>query len=805
MKKIANVLLSIASLFMLSSFMPLWAEQEASNGTKNSSERVIRFYYDNEDLVDVINSLAALKEVNIVLPVGPNAISPETKLTFHMEEKVSIDQAWDLLYTILDVAGYSMAVREPNTFAVIKTNKEIIKGALPVYVNVEPEKLPDTDQRIRYLYFMANVKVSEEAESELQGLLTGMLPPETSSFKVDPSSNAIIITAKANEIRSIMRIIKLLEKTTYKERMELVKLKHTQATIVANLFNGEQGILKTPAERQRYGVDTKKPSEATYFSKYVKVIADDRINALIVVGREEAVYRIKDFVFKYIDVPVDSGQSILHVHQLQYLDAITFAPTLQKIVESAAAGGTGQAQVEGAAPASIERYFEGVIVKSDAPETAGGEEEDTGGVYKGNNNLIIAARNEDWKRIKALIEELDVPQPQVILQVLVADLTLDDVRLIGAWLRNPEKWGLPKGVEFQAANLPSQKMMVDNYTDPTTMAPDLLQQWYPLSDEGEPSYEQSYASIADVNSTLLSFNDCRTCETWAILQMINTLGYRKVFSLPHIIAVNNKKAEIVIGESRFVRDAGVGNQGGTVTATKKWIDADLNLKLVPRIAFGETADILTLDIEVKIEDFKETSFNNADRLTREFKTISIVKSGDVIALGGLARVGDSKIISETPILGQIPILGYFFKTRRTEAPQTNYTIFIRPTIVVPKLRGGMGDYTQNYIKLTKQYTKEGMLFESLKDPITRWFFKPENRIEGAIDDFVAADETKNQEVEEPVSELTQVASNEEPKKIEPQPKRHQKLAARRNRGLFTRNADKLERVLADQENPFEQA
>jgi len=770
---------------------------------EKTNEKTIRFYYDDEDLVDVINYLAAQKGVNVILPVGPNAIG--SRLTLHMEEKLTLEQVWDLLYTILDVAGYGMSEREPNTFAIIKTTKEIIKGALPVYVHVDPDDLPDTDQRIRFLYFLSNIKVSEEAESELQGLLTGMLPPEVSSFKVDAASNALIILAKASEIRSVMRIVRLLEKTTYKEKMELVKLQHVLASVAANLFN--ENILKTPAERHRYGVDTKKPSEITYFSKYVKVIADDRINALIVVGREQAVLRIKDFIRKYIDVPLDSGTSILHIYRLQYLDAATFEPVIQKIVESVAPGGTGQAQAEGSSPAGIERYFEGVIIRADAPKAEG---EEATAAYKGTNRLIIAARNSDWIRIEKLIEELDVPQPQVILQVLVADLTLDDVRLVGSLLRNPEKILFPKGVDFQAANIGA--VVVDSIDTPKTVAADLLRDYYTqengsfkVADSDEAANKSFADTVAGTNSTLLSLSDCTNCWTWAILQFINTLGYKKILSLPHIIAVSNKRAEIVIGEERFVDDAAVGNQGGSVTATKKWIPANMLINLKPRIAYGEKAQALTLDIEVKIDDFKESGFQNADKVTREFKTTSIVSSGDVIALGGLARVTDSDTANETPLLGKVPILGYLFKRRYRDSPKTSLTVFIRPTVVQPKMRGGMGEYTQDYIKLTKRYAKEGMLFDSLKDPITRWFFKPESMAEDAIADFVAGEELKNQEVEEKLADQTELPKNKEGLYNENNPKERTKIARRRKKSIFDGRDDKLDQLLADQENPFSAA
>ncbi|TET06139.1 hypothetical protein E3J79_02955 [Candidatus Dependentiae bacterium] len=761
------------------------------------SEKIISFHYDNEDLVDVINSLASLKEVNVVLPEGPNAIT--SKLTFHIAEKVTLEQAWDLLYTILDVAGYSMAERVHNTFVIRRTNKEVTKEALPIYIGVAPDDLPDTDKRIRYLYFLSNIKVSEEAEDELQSLLKDLLPAETSSYRIEPASNGLIITAKANEIRSVMRIVKLLEQTTYKEKMEPVKLYHVSVSTVANLFN--ESILKTP-ERHRYGVDTKKPSEITYFSKYVKVIPYDYTNTLIVVGREQAVERIRDFVRKYIDVPLDAGKSILHIYQLQYLDAVEFEPVIQKIVE-AAAPGPRQAEAEAGKQVGVERYFEGVIIRADKPEEVA-----EGKPIKGTNKLIIAARNDDWIIIKRLIEQLDMPQPQVIIQVLVADLDLTDVRLIGSILRNSDKLHLPKGVAFQAANIAD--VFVDNVDKPTTLAADLLRNYY--SDQKGKVIETesgtySYADQASVaNSTFVSLSDCGKCWTWALLRFLHTLGYRKVLSLPHVIAVNNKKAEIKIGDERFVPDAGVGGAGGTVTATKKWIKADLKIDLTPRIAYGEKEQALTLDIVVDIDDFKTTSKSDADHVTRHFETTAILNSGDVLALGGLMRLEDANNLNETPVLAQIPILGYLFKRRERKTPKTNLTVFIMPTVIQPKLRGGMGIYTQDYIQLTKRYTQEGELFDSLKDPITRWFFKPENMVEESINDFVSKEELNNKTAraettsdrkKDEIEKSTGVTSRKAGKKDKIA------MAKRRKRNVLRdEHEDKLTALLAGQSNPL---
>jgi hypothetical protein len=55
------------------------------------------------------------------------------------------------------------------------------------------------------------------------------------------------------------------------------------------------------------------------------------------------------------------------------------------------------------------------------------------------------------------------------------------------------------------------------------------------------------------------------------------------------------------------------------------------------------------------------------------------------------------------------------------------------------LRQGINEYTQDYINVAKDYAR-GDLFDSLKDPITRWFFKEEIDTAQALDEFAARDE-----------------------------------------------------------------
>lgn len=752
------------------------------------------FKFTDENLIDVINIVAEKKGANIALPAGPNAIT--SKITISIEEKMTFDEAWDFLIEVLDIAGYSV-VPSSGIYQIVRTTPEVTREALPIYIGVPWEQLPDSEQKIRAVFYLSNIKVPggdlPEADNELFKVVTTLMPNGQSGtagasprLLFDPVTNAIIIAERASIIRSIMQIVSALDTTGFREKIEMLPLRNTVAAEVKQIFDE---IMKTP-QTNPYRLDARKPvSESTYFSKFVRIIPYGRLNMLIVLGREQAVDRVKEFIQKYIDVPQDSGESVFHVYALQYLDAAEFARILQDIVNASSTGGTGQSRADSqASQGGTERMFEGVVITHDRPDSSrgnGGEADSkTDSVYYGGNRLIIAARHDDWLRIKKLCEELDTPQPQVIIEVLVADLTLDDSRALGSILRNNLTIPLIGDVQFQSAQLASASAaipMVNNMTQNGGLSPatvgldnanhdndvDLLRDAYDSSGNaltvetwpGKPATNQSIAGQASPGTTAISLIDPCTKKVWSLLEIRNVIDYRKVLTNPHIVAVNNKQTELIIGESRLVPGAAVGNQGGNATQPKEKLDALLKLSIKPRICLspdGDPAnDTIQLGINLDINDFEETDFtistaenpNAANRYQRTVTTSAHVRSREVIPLGGLLRRDTTQSANETPVLSKIPILGYFFKDRAGTATDTVLTVFLCPTVVRPRLRrGGVDRYTRDYVKLTKKYAQEGMLFDSLKDPVTRWFFNTESDIVDTVNDFLQDDEFKEKEV-----------------------------------------------------------
>ncbi|MEX0849596.1 MAG: secretin N-terminal domain-containing protein [Candidatus Dependentiae bacterium] len=707
------------------------AEKITGKSQQKRRKADISFVFKDEYLIDIINMLAAKKNINIVLPTGANAIN--TKVNLAIDHKLTLKEAWDILYTLLDIAGYSL-IPKKDLYLVVKNSKNISRESLPIYINTPISDIPSTDERIRYMYYLSNIKASQEFDNQLGALFKELLP-EDALYKADKGANGILLIAKAQDIKSLMSIVEAMDQTGFQERLEVVRLRYTTADTVAKIFN--ESILKTAASTpvSRFRPGSQRDQAVTYFSKNVKVIAEPRTNSLVVLGRVQAVERVKDFIFKYIDIQLDSGKSILHMYELQYLDADEFAPVLQNIVDSSRSGGTEQSKA-GGAQVGTERFFDQVIIQPDSPAQASEEGEE--GKYFGGNKLVVAARNDDWKRIKVLIEQLDKPQPQVIIEVLIADLTLDDARRLGSISRNPKDLPFPGEVTAQSAMIDQVVLDSDDAEVINTLRgvnSDLNSITVPSAN---PSIVPSPVSIPQnlvAGTAVIALND-NDGRTWSLLEILKIFDHTKILSHPHIIATNNQKAVIEVGESRLVEDQAAPSTSG-ITRRKKTLQANTNLHITPRIS---TANTVNLQVVIDIDQFQNATVTNGNRINRDLTTNASIKSGDILALGGLVRDQTEDRVVQTPILSKIPILGWLFKRKDKTINQTSLTIFITPTIIQPKLRGGVGQYTKTYVEVAKDYSRQGALFDNLRDPVTRWFFKVHNEATDVTDEFLTKDE-----------------------------------------------------------------
>lgn len=788
-KKLLILLISVA-LSTCEAATKKNAASRFSIDPKKETEELVPFSFERKSLSDIVDQLAEKKGLNIIPPQKAADLELYKKQVVsyqpHGRLHIPLKESWNLLQTFLDMSGFALAKRNPTLYVVERVGRPdepgILRETLPIYANTPPDELPDSEERIRYIYYLRNLKVpttEDKQTNPISRILTEMLTPGT-PVTYDTKSNAVIITDKSDVIASVMRIIRELDNSGFRETIEVIALHNVPARDVAKMFDTLKKAAGEAAEKTPFIRSDAKTESLSYFAADTKIIADDRQNTLIIMGRQSAVERIAEFVEDSIDQTPESGKSILHYYDLQYLDAKSFADVLTKVVAPPPAVGFQATVGPSGGP---ERYFQGVVVMAEevkTVETKSTTEEVTleakGGylptglgaqqIITGGNRLIVAALHDDWLRLKDLIQSLDKPQPQVILEVLIVDITGMKNNIIAGDVRNKTPECSKNGLQFLSSNLSAVNNVLG--VSPTELAQDLL------GVIAGNTQNPPVTSLLQTGSTVISFNDPRTPGIWALLQILEQVVNAKVLSHPYLVTTNNQKATILTSTIERVMGDAVPSTAGVVSVEIIDLPATLQVQMIPRLSSLER---LSLQIAVDANAF--ISPTSTTRTTRRVNTNANMESGQILVIGGLTQTTQTDLKSGTPILQSIPILGAFFSGKNITVEKTNVAIFICPTIVHPKLRGGMNVYTADKIRKGRRDVDEALVFNEYRDPITRLFFNGAGVSNKVMRDYLS------EAINQPDEELIKTTREKRREALRPKKRPKKKLPEEPKKGTVT--------------------
>jgi general secretion pathway protein D len=282
---------------------------------------------------------------------------------------------------------------------------------------------------------------------------------------------------------------------------------------------------------------------------------------------------------------------------------------------------------------------------------------------KATNSIIISSTKSAYTRLQSVIRDLDGRRKQVFVEAVILEVQVDRLRQIGT---DP--------VQVLAAGKSGQFQGIGSIN----RAP-----------EDIATIAQTISGIAAGTSTGGAVSVLNTINIRAFLQLLLSLTDTNVLSTPQVLAADNQKAKIVVGENRpFPTGQAQGITGGTlVTIERK--DVGVTLELTPQVLEN---DLIRLEIKQEItaiaEAVAQTIGTGAATVPvgptttkRSMETTTIAKDGQTLVVGGLVR--DNLTLSErkVPLLGDIPLLGWLFRFQSRQSEKLNLLVFLTPSLV----------------------------------------------------------------------------------------------------------------------------
>ena len=264
------------------------------------------------------------------------------------------------------------------------------------------------------------------------------------------------------------------------------------------------------------------------------------------------------------------------------------------------------------------------------------------------NTLIIRDVVDRVEGILRLIDSLDLPTPQVVIEGRIVETTRDFSRELGV------SWGFSGIMDAEHGN-------------DTGLT-------FPNSIEVDGAVDLARGA----NGVLaMTFGDIlNTFNLDFLLSASEADGQVRIVSTPRVTTQNLQKASIRSGLQIPVQT--VANN----TVTVQYVDATLRLEVTPQITAEGTVN---LDINIKKQEpvigVGVEGAQNAPIFTRDAETQLLVRDGGTTVIAGIYQINDQNSENRVPGLHKIPIFGWLFKNKGVFKRHDELLIFITPRIV----------------------------------------------------------------------------------------------------------------------------
>lgn len=505
--------------------------------------------------------------------------------------------------------------------------------------------------RLRFYRERLKTEVRDQLGAFTEAEIDGALRDQV-RLTPDLRTNSVVIAAPPEIMGLIVEIIDDLDTTTAGNRkIEMFRLENADAFAMAevlrDLFNLQQQgnrfvLIPTPVVAEP-GEGEEEPPLGRSFGgttltpvpdsrQELSMTIDPRTNTLLVSGTPDLLDLVRSVVTE-LDLIKATEREQLVVH-LRNAKAQEVEETLQSYFRDEAnriRQTLGPEQI-----GSLARLLEQEV-------TLVGDEK--------SNKIVVSASPRYIGTIRGIIEELDAAPPQVVIEVLLAEVTIDSANT----------WGL----EFQVGPFGGEDYIVGSMPAGAALATAL----------GVPNL-----SVSSTDFSLL-------------IRALEEQGRLEVLSRPHVIVNNNEIGFIQVVENISVIDSVDRFESGAVSANVVREDVGIILEVIPTIS----ADgFVRMEIGPEISALSQRSipisadFEAPIITRRQVNTVITVLDGQTVVLGGLLQTSDEERFTKVPFLGDIPLAGRLFQTDRINKIKTELLVILTPTVI----RGGDGEGVQ---------------------------------------------------------------------------------------------------------------
>lgn len=549
--------------------------------------------FDRADIEIFVRTVSEILGFNYVL-------APDVRgtVTVHTVGRVPRDELFGVLLAILEVHGFT-AIKAGELYKIVRM-EGAVQRAVPTIIGPAADTARASDEIITHI-----VGLRFASAAELVALLRPLLS-KGGHLTAHAGTNLLAITDVAANVRRALDIIRLVEGESVLDELQVIPIRFVDAAQLATILNQRRRPAGGPGEGAAL------------------VIAEPRSNSLLVQAPRHELELIRRLIGQ-VDAPVPGGRQVF-VYAVEHARAKDLASSLAALYAGPATG---------AAPTKPP-----VRVIAD----------------EGTNAIIVTTSPPDWPEIEATIKQLDRPPRQVVVEALVAEVTLTD----------ETRTGIDWATAIGSARVISLTSTATTLLTTSSLLGPAASGLTVLGVAGE--------SFLVLLNALVSQNRVNVVSTASVLVSENQK------------AAINVSDSVPIVTSQQVPIGGAVPSGDSLTAAivgtqaVEYRDVGVILTVTPRVGEGGT---VALDIKQEVNDAGAPEPPTSSRriIKRELETSVVLLDNQTLVLGGLIR--DRRATEErgVPFLKDIPILGALFRAKTQTIEKSELLVLITPRVI----------------------------------------------------------------------------------------------------------------------------
>ena len=506
------------------------------------------------------------------------------------------------------------------------------------------------------------------------------------SVTPQPRTNSVLVTAPPESLPLLLSLLEQLDQPGSSAQMKIFRIEHSDAASIVQVLRSLLPSETTTTQPFRL------PNSGVASSVVpLRFSIDTRTNSVLAIGNEADLNVVEALVLRLDEEGALDRKTV--VYHLKNAPARDISAAINQFL-------LNQRQLNQAAPGSTNPYQqleqEVIIV----PEPVG-------------NRLILSATSRYFEEVSQLIQKLDEAPPQVMIQVLIAEVALNSADEFGIEL------GLQDTVLFDRSLLGDLLTTVNSTTTSTpagvvTVTEEIIQ-----AASNQPGFNfNSTGPLGNSGSQRALANSKATggqgVSNFAVGRVNNELGFGglvlsasgrnvsallralqesrrlEILSRPQIRSLDNQPAYIQVGQKVPRITGSVVNQNGQ-TNTVDLENVGLILGVTPRISPDGTV-VMEVDAEksqlgTEIDGIPITVSNDGTIIrsprieTTTAQTTVSAASGETIVLGGLISKSQQQVNRKVPWLGDLPLLGRLFRFDSDIGKRTELVIILTPHVI----------------------------------------------------------------------------------------------------------------------------